>query len=235
MPTVPTIEEIVDEYVQRARSSMRPTEYERVDRAGIAMHRITENDQFRILHHVIAVNGKSVAWIWRNQDFWPTDQLTDITTVGADLTTIGVIHNGAAIQGVKFTLSPRRAAGNDPDYCLPFVSNFTHVEVMYRLNDNGMELDRARMGVDFATKVGRTILARAVRNDSAALRNCGFDYRSSLGSRLLVRVTGADEISVNLPTSLTSREVADLYDHVTEPVSQYDGSFPKSLFLVERD
>ena len=206
-----------------------------MDSDGVAMHHVTENDQFRILDHVIAVKGRSVAWVWRNQDFWPTDQLTDITTVGTDLTTVGVIHNGATIQGVKFSLSPRDAAGHDPDYCLPFVSNFTHVEVVYRPDDAGMSLDRARIGIDFTTKVGRTILARSVRNESAAISNCGFRYRSSLGNRLLVRVTGAEEISVNLPTSLTSLEVRDLYGFVREPVSHYSDSFARSQFIVERD
>lgn len=213
---------------------MRPTEYEREDLTGFTLHRVTENDQFRILHHVIAVNGNSVAWIWRNQDFWPTDQLTDITTVGTDLTTVGVIHNGTTIQGVKFSLSPRSAAGNDPDWCLPFVSNFTHIEAMYRIKGDGISLDRARMGVDFSTKVGRTILARSVRNETATLRNCGFDYRSSLGNRLLVRVTGADNISVNLPTSLTSHEASELFSQVAEPDSRDSCAVARSLFIVDR-
>ena len=234
-PVAPSIEEIVDDYVQRARSALRLAEYERDRKGDLDLHIIDENDQFRILHHVIAVRGKSVAWIRRDQDMWPTDRLTDITTVGTELTTVGVIHGGSEIRGVKFTLCPRRGAGSDPDNCLPFVSDFTHVEAHYRVDGSKMTLNRARMGIDFATKLGRTILARSVRQESAAIRNGGNVYQSSLGQRLLVRVRGSDRLTVNLPTELTQAEVGQIAETVTNTSWQCDDSPMCSLFVVDRD
>ena len=230
------IEQIVDDYVQRARSSLRPTEYEREQEGDITLHRVTENDQFRVLDHIIAVRDNTVAWIWRNQDFWPTDTLTDITLVGDDLLTVGVIHGGSTVQGVKIAVAPKSGAASDPDNCLPYVSNFNHVEAHYRLDDHGKQrLERARMGVDFLTKDGKTLLARAVRNPEAASRNGKYRYRSSLGQRLLVRVTGAHNLSINLPTTLTDDEVEAIRQQVA--LHHFEGirSLSPSIFVINRD
>ena len=105
------LEEIVDEYVQRARSTLRPTEYERSQKNGLTLHHVIENDEFRILDHIIAIKDRRVKWVWRSQDFWPTDQLTDITIADIDLRNYGVIHGSKRITGVKFTIGPRRYAG----------------------------------------------------------------------------------------------------------------------------
>ena len=107
----PTLEEIVDEYVQRARSKLRPTEYERSQNNEVTLHHVIENDEFRVLDHIIAVKDRRVEWIWRSQDFWPTDQLTDITISDVDLRNFGVIHGSNRISGVKFTIGPRQYAG----------------------------------------------------------------------------------------------------------------------------
>ena len=234
-PDTLTIEQIVDTYVQRARSSLRPTEYARERKGDTTLHHIIENDQFRILDHVIAVRGQQVAWIWRNQDMWPTDQLTDITIVGNDLATVGIVHGGATVTGVKFTYGPRFGASSDPDNCLPFVSDFNHIEAHYRLNGVTMKLDRARMGVDFTTKIGRTLLARSVRNESASLANCGFTYRSSLGNRLLVRVNGISNLSINIPTALTQSEVTSISEGVLGQQTRRINDILHQLFVVNND
>ena len=234
-PDTSTIEEIVDSYVQKARSSLRPTEYTRERNGDTTLHHIIENDQFRILDHVIAVRGQRVAWIWRNQDMWPTDQLTDITVVGDDLATVGIIHGGATVTGVKFAYGPRFGASSDPDNCLPFVSDFNHLEAHYRLSGTAMKLDRARMGVDFITKIGRTLLARSVRNESASIANRGFMYRSSLGNRVLVRVNGIDDLSINIPTELTQSEVSTISEGVLERQTRRIDEVLRQLFVVHHD
>ena len=234
-PNTHTIEQIVDDYVQRARSSMRPTEYQKERSGDTTLHHVVENDQFRILEHVIAVRGKQVAWIWRNQDFWPTDQLTDITIAGDDLATVGIIHGGSMVHGVKFTYGPRFGASSDPDNCLPFVSDFNHLEAHYRLDGTAMRLNRARMGVDFTTKIGRTLLARSVRSESASLANRGFTYRSSLGNRLLVRVDGIDNLSINVPTELTESEVSTINECVLTQRARDIGELLHQLFIVHHD
>ena len=136
--TKPTLEEIVDDYVQRARSKLRPTEYERSEKDEVTLHHVIENDEFRILDHIIAVKDRRVEWIWRSQDFWPTDQLTDITMSDVDLRNYGVIHGSNRISGVKFTIGPRHYAGPDPDACLPYVNDFLYLEAHYRWDDDKM-------------------------------------------------------------------------------------------------
>ena len=94
-----SLEEIVDVYVQKARAKTRLTEYSRRELNGLTLHHITENDQFRLLDHLIAVQDNRVAWVWRSQDFWPTDVLTDVTVADRDLCNFGIIHGGERIAG----------------------------------------------------------------------------------------------------------------------------------------
>ncbi len=210
----PTLEEIVDEYVQRARSKLRPTEYERSHKNDLTLHHVIENDEFRILDHIIAVKDRRVEWVWRSQDFWPTDQLTDITTADVDLRNYGVIHGHNRISGVKFTIGPRHYAGPDPDACLPYVNDYLHLEAHYRWDNDAMTLQRARIGVDFITKDGLTLRARSVEIELARFWNLEFRYRSSLGSRLLVDVDGDEKLRIDVPTTLRRNEVQEIYDNV---------------------
>lgn len=235
LPDADPIEEIVDKYVQGARSGTRPTAYTRESRGDVTWHRVKEDDQFRVLEHVIAVRERRVEWIWRNQDFWPASRLTDITTSDEVLRTVGVIHDANTIHGVKFWLGPARGAARDPDRCLPFVSNYNHIEAHYRHDGTAMRLDRARVGVDFLTKVGKTVLARAVRDEDATHVNRGFGYRASLGNRLLLRVSGGDDIFMDLPIKLSESEVSSLFDAVRDPNPLERGSPADSLFAVSRN
>ncbi len=233
--TKPTLEEIVDDYVQRARSKLRPTEYERSHRDESTLHHVIENDEFRILDHIIAVKDRRVEWIWRSQDFWPTDQLTDITVSDVDLRNYGVIHGSKRISGVKFTIGPRSYAGPDPDACLPYVNDYLHLEAHYRWNNDAMTLQRARIGVDFNTKDALTLRARSVEIELARFWNLGYRYRSSLGSRLIVDVEGDEKLKVNVPTELKRREVQEIYDTVMafrsgSPIT----NLPKQ-FVIERE
>lgn len=234
-PANHSIEQIVDDYVQRARSSMRPTEYERRREGDKTLHHVIENDQFRILDHIIAVRDKQVVWIWRNQDIWPTDQLTDITFVGDDLATVGVIHGASTVRGVKFTFGPRFGASSDPDNCLPFVSDFNHLEAQYHFDGTAMKLDRARMGVDFTTKIARTLLARSVRNESASLINRGFTYRSSLGNRLLLRINGPNDLSIDVPIELTNSQVNSICGSILDRRPPDAAVLMQDVFVVRRD
>ncbi len=233
--TKPTLEEIVDEYVRRARSKLRPTEYDRSERDQMTLHHVIENDEFRILDHLIAVKDRRVEWIWRSQDFWPTDQLTDITLSDVDLRNYGVIHGSKTITGVKFTIGPRELAGPDPDACLPYVNDFLHLEAHYRWDGDSMTLQRARIGVDFNTKDALTLRARSVEIELARFWNLGYRYRSSLGSRLIVAVEGDDQLKIDVPTELNRRQVQEMFDTVMAfrsgaPIE----NFPKQ-FVVQRD
>ena len=233
--TKPTLEEIVDEYVQRARSKLRPTEYERQDKDHITLHHVIENDEFRILDHIIAVRERRVEWIWRSQDFWPTDQLTDITISDVDLRNFGVIHGTNRISGVKFTIGPRHYAGPDPDACLPYVNDFLYLEAHYRWSDEKMTLQRARIGVDFKTKDALTLRARSVEVELARFWNLGYRFRSSLGSRLLVRVEGDESLRIDVPTELSRDEVTEIYQSVMEIKSGSSMVELPRQFVVERD
>ena len=230
-----TLEEIVDEYVQRARSKLRPTEYKRSQKQDLTLHHVIENDEFRILDHVIAVKDRRVEWVWRSQDFWPTDQLTDITTADVDLRNYGVIHGHNRISGVKFTIGPRHYAGPDPDACLPYVNDYLHLEAHYRWDDDNMTLQRARIGVDFNTKDALTLRARSVEIELARFWNLEFRYRSSLGSRLLVSVDGDEKMRIDVPTALNSGEVQEIYEKVmTFHHGESNGVLPPQ-FIVERE
>lgn len=233
--TKPTLEEIVDEYVQRARSKLRPTEYERSEEDEITLHHVIENDEFRILDHIIAVKDRRVEWIWRSQDFWPTDQLTDITMSDVDLRNYGVIHGSNRISGVKFTIGPRHYAGPDPDACLPYVNDFLYLEAHYRWHDDKMTLQRARIGVDFKTKDALTLRARSVEIELARFWNLGYRFRSSLGSRLLVRVEGDESLRIDAPTELTRSEVTDIYQTIMDYKSVSSTAELPAQFVVERD
>ena len=233
--TKPTLEEIVDEYVQRARSKLRPTEYERQDKDHITLHHVIENDEFRILDHIIAVRERRVEWIWRSQDFWPTDQLTDITISDVDLRNFGVIHGTNRISGVKFTIGPRHYAGPDPDACLPYVNDFLYLEAHYRWSDEKMTLQRARIGVDFKTKDALTLRARSVEVELARFWNLGYRFRSSLGSRLLVRVEGDESLRIDVPTELSRDEVTEIYESIMEIKSGSSMVELPRQFVVERD
>ena len=233
--TKPTLEEIVDKYVQRARSTLRPTEYERSYRDETTLHHVIENDEFRILNHIIAVKARRVEWVWRSQDFWPTDQLTDITLSDVDLRNYGVIHGSKKITGVKFTIGPRKYAGPDPDACLPYVNDYIHLEAHYRWDHEKMTLQRARIGVDFNTKDALTLLARSVEIELARFCNLGYRYRSSLGSRLIVTVEGEEVLKINIPTELSPNDIEEIYDTVmafrsVNPINE----LPKQ-FLIERE
>ncbi len=233
--TKPTLEEIVDVYVQRARSKLRPTEYDRKERAGLTLHHVIENDEFRLLDHIVAVKDRRVEWIWRSQDFWPTDQLTDVTLSDGDLKNYGVIHGHNRITGVKFTVGPRKYAGPDPDACLPFVNDFLHMEAHYRWDDDKMVLQRARIGVDFNTKDALTLRARSVEIELARFWNLGYRYRSSLGSRLLVRVEGDDNLRIDVPTELKRKDIDGIYEAVMAfRDSDEQPELPKQ-FVIERD
>ncbi len=231
----PTLEEIVDEYVQRARSKLRPTEYERSQNDEVTLHHVIENDEFRVLDHIIAVKDRRVEWIWRSQDFWPTDQLTDITISDVDLRNFGVIHGSNRISGVKFTIGPREYAGPDPDACLPYVNDFLYMEAHYRWRDDKMTLQRARVGIDFKTKDALTLRARSVEIELARFWNLGYRFRSSLGSRLLVRVEGDESLRINAPTELNRREVTDIYESVMDCKSGASSVELPKQFIVERD
>ena len=231
----PTLEEIVDEYVQRARSKLRPTEYERSIRDDLTLHHVVENDEFRVLDHIIAVKNREVKWVWRSQDFWPTDQLTDITIAGVDLRNYGVIHGTNRISGVKFTIGPRHHAGPDPDACLPYVNDYLHLEAHYRWQDDQMRLQRSRIGVDFKTKDALTLLARSVKIELANFWNLGFRYRSSLGSRLLVTVEGDEQLRIGVPTALNAQEVRDMYESVMAYRSGESSLALPTQFVVERE
>lgn len=233
--TKPTLEEIVDEYVQRARSKLRPTEYERSEKEEITLHHVIENDEFRILDHIIAVRERRVEWIWRSQDFWPTDQLTDITISDLDLRNFGVIHGSKRISGVKFTIGPRHYAGPDPDACLPYVNDFLYLEAHYRWRDDKMTLQRARIGVDFKTKDALTLRARSVEIELARFWNLGYRFRSSLGSRLLVRVEGDESLRIDAPTELNRSQVTDIYQRIMDYKSGSSTVELPKQFLVERD
>lgn len=231
----PSLEEIVDDYVQRARSKLRPTEYERSQKNDLTLHHVIENDEFRILDHIIAVKDRRVEWVWRSQDFWPTDQLTDITTAEVDLRNYGVIHGHNRISGVKFTIGPRHYAGPDPDACLPYVNDYLHLEAHYRWNNDTMTLQRARIGVDFITKDGLTLRARSVEIELARFWNLEFRYRSSLGSRLLVDVDGDEKLRIDVPTALSRREVQEIYEIVMAyREGESDVALP-SQFTAERE
>ena len=233
--TKPTLEEIVDEYVQRARSKLRPTEYERSEKDEVTLHHVIENDEFRILDHIIAVKERRVEWIWRSQDFWPTDQLTDITISDVDLRNFGVIHGTNRISGVKFTIGPRHYAGPDPDACLPYVNDFLYLEARYRWDDDNMTLQRARIGVDFKTKDALTLRARSVEIELARFWNLGYRFRSSLGSRLLVRVEGDESLRIDVPTELSRKEVTDIHQTVMDIKSGSSTIELPKQFVVERD
>ena len=233
--TKPTLEEIVDDYVQRARSKLRPTEYERSEKDEITLHHVIENDEFRILDHIIAVKDRRVEWIWRSQDFWPTDQLTDITMSDVDLRNYGVIHGTNRISGVKFTIGPRHYAGPDPDACLPYVNDFLYLEAHYRWHDDKMTLQRARIGVDFKTKDALTLRARSVEIELARFWNLGYRFRSSLGSRLLVRVEGDESLRIDVPTELSRDEVTDIYQTIMDYKSGSSTTALPAQFVVERD
>ncbi len=233
--TKPTLEEIVDEYVQRARSKLRPTEYERSEKDEVTLHHVIENDEFRILDHIIAVKERRVEWIWRSQDFWPTDQLTDITISDVDLRNFGVIHGTNRISGVKFTIGPRHYAGPDPDACLPYVNDFLYLEAHYRWDDDNMSLQRARIGVDFKTKDALTLRARSVEIELARFWNLGYRFRSSLGSRLLVRVEGDESLRIDVPTELSRKEVTDIHQTVMDIKSGSSTIELPKQFVVERD
>ncbi len=231
----PSLEEIVDNYVQKARSKLRPTEYKRSQKNDLTLHHVIENDEFRILDHIIAVKDRRVEWVWRSQDFWPTDQLTDITTADGDLRNYGVIHGHNRISGVKFTIGPRHYAGPDPDACLPYVNDYLHLEAHYRWNNDAMTLQRARIGVDFITKDGLTLRARSVEVELARFWNLEFRYRSSLGSRLLVDVDGDEKLRIDVPTLLSRREVQEIYDIVMAyRKGEADAVLP-SQFTAERE
>ena len=230
-----SLEEIVDLYVQRARSKLRPTEYERSLGKELTLHHVIENDEFRILDHIIAVKDRRVEWIWRTQDFWPTDQLTDITLSDVDLRNYGVIHGMNRISGVKFTIGPRSYAGPDPDACLPFVNDYLHMEAHYRWYDDKMKLERARIGVDFKTKDALTLRARSVEIELARFWNLGYRYRSSLGSRLLVRVEGDETLNIDVPTELTRQEVTAYFETVMDfRTGEANREMPKQ-FVIERE
>ena len=231
----PTLEEIVDEYVQRARSKLRPTEYERSQNNEITLHHVIENDEFRVLDHIIAVKDRRVEWIWRSQDFWPTDQLTDITISDVDLRNFGVIHGSNRISGVKFTIGPRQYAGPDPDACLPYVNDFLYMEAHYRWSDDKMTLQRARVGIDFKTKDALTLRARSVEIELARFWNLGYRFRSSLGSRLLVRVEGDESLRIDAPTELNRKEVTEIYESVMDCKSGASSVELPKQFIVERD
>ena len=231
----PTLEEIVDEYVQRARSKLRPTEYERSQNNETTLHHVIENDEFRVLDHIIAVKDRRVEWIWRSQDFWPTDQLTDITISDVDLRNFGVIHGSNRISGVKFTIGPRQYAGPDPDACLPYVNDFLYMEAHYRWSDDKMTLQRARVGIDFKTKDALTLRARSVEIELARFWNLGYRFRSSLGSRLLVRVEGDESLRIDAPTELNRGEVTDIYESVMDCKSGASSVELPKQFIVERD
>lgn len=233
--TKPTLEEIVDEYVQRARSKLRPTEYERSEKNETTLHHVIENDEFRILDHIIAVKARRVEWIWRSQDFWPTDQLTDITISDVDLRNFGVIHGTNRISGVKFTIGPRHYAGPDPDACLPYVNDFLYLEAHYRWHHDNMTLQRARIGVDFKTKDALTLRARSVEIELARFWNLGYRFRSSLGSRLLVRVEGDENLRIDVPTELSRNEVTDIYQTIMDVKSASSNVELPKQFVVERD
>ncbi len=230
-----SLEEIVDVYVQKARAKTRLTEYSRRELDGLTLHHITENDQFRLLDHLIAVQDNRVAWVWRSQDFWPTDVLTDVTVADRDLCNFGIIHGGERIAGVKFTLGPRTGAGTDPDNCLPFVSDFIHLEAHYRVDQGVMKLNRARIGVDFLTKNGRTLLARSVYAETASYAARGFRYRSSLGSRLLVEVSGRESLMIDVPTRLTKRDVESVFATVKGFEADPTEGDVSRIFVVKRD
>ena len=233
--TKPTLEEIVDLYVQRARSKLRPTEYERSQKNDLTLHHVIENDEFRLLDHMIAVKDRRVEWIWRSQDFWPTDQLTDITIAGIDLRNYGVIHGSNRITGVKFTIGPRSYAGPDPDACLPFVNDYLHMEAHYRWDGDRMTLQRSRIGVDFNTKDALTLRARSVEIELARFWNLGFRYRSSLGTRLLIRVEGDEKLRIDAPTELSRRDVETCYETVMAFRAGESVSELPQQFVVERD
>ena len=233
--TKPTLEEIVDDYVQRARSKLRPTEYKRHEKDEVTLHHVIENDEFRILDHIIAVKDRRVEWIWRSQDFWPTDQLTDITISDVDLRNFGVIHGTNRISGVKFTIGPRHYAGPDPDACLPYVNDFLYLEAHYRWHDDNMTLQRARIGVDFKTKDALTLRARSVQIELARFWNLGYRFRSSLGSRLLVRVEGDESLRIDVPTELSRNEVTDIYQSIVDIKSGSSNVELPKQFVVERD
>ncbi len=231
----PSLEEIVDNYVQKARSKLRPTEYKRSQKNDLTLHHVIENDEFRILDHIIAVKDRRVEWVWRSQDFWPTDQLTDIATADGDLRNYGVIHGHNRISGIKFTIGPRHYAGPDPDACLPYVNDYLHLEAHYRWNNDAMTLQRARIGVDFITKDGLTLRARSVEVELARFWNLEFRYRSSLGSRLLVDVDGDEKLRIDVPTLLSRREVQEIYDIVMAyRKGEADAVLP-SQFTAERE
>ncbi len=230
-----SLEEIVDVYVQKARAKTRLTAYDRRESDGLTLHHVTENDQFRLLDHLIAVQDNRVAWVWRSQDFWPTDILTDVTVADRDLCNFGVIHGGESVSGVKFTFGPRVGAGSDPDNCLPFVSDFIHLEAHYRVDNGVMKLNRARIGVDFLTKNGRTLLARAVYAETTRYVARGFRYRSSLGSRLLVEVSGRESLMIDVPTRLTNREVERISVKVRGFEADPTEGDVGDIFVVKRD
>ncbi len=230
-----TLEQIVDDYVNKARAKTRLTEYKREERDGYTLHRISENDQFRILDHRIAVRGRRVMWVWRNQDFWPTDELTDVAIADDDLCSIGVIHGGNRISGVKFTIGPRHGAGVDPDNCLPFVSDYLHLEAHYRIEDGAMKLNRARIGVDFLSKNGCTVKARFLRQSAVAYRNHGYLYRASLGARLLVNISGKEKIGLDLPVQLSDSQVKKIHRTVMSYDSDAPSDWREDIFTVRRE
>ncbi len=230
-----TLEEIVDQYVQRARSNLRPTEYERIRKNPLTLHHVIENDEFRLLDHIIAVKDRRVEWIWRSQDFWPTDQLTDVTISDVDLRNYGIIHGGDRIAGMKFTIGPRKHAGPDPDACLPFVNDYLHLEAHYRWQDEKMVLQRARIGVDFKTKDALTLRARSVEIELARFWNLTYRYRSSLGSRLLLKVEGEESLSVDVPTELKRQEVSSYFETILAFKTGDDAPSLPTQFAVTRE
>jgi len=98
-----------------------------------------------------------------------------------------------------------------------------------------MTLQRSRIGVDFNTKDALTLRARSVEIELARFWNLGFRYRSSLGSRLLIRVEGDEKLRIDAPTELSRRDVEECYETVMAFRGGESVNELPQQFVIERD
>ena len=148
-----SVEALLDTYYDRATIPLRNTKFGRDITGSLDIRHVTEDDEFRFLHHKIILKDGVASSVWREQEWGLGENSIDVTHFEDGIVKqLSLRHTGDSVTGLKVSLSRYDWLLPDPDHRLPYIFGRADMETWYKASDFQMGLNRCRLAWDQETK-----------------------------------------------------------------------------------
>jgi len=211
-----SVEALLDTYYDRATIPLRNTKFGRDITGSLDIRHVTEDDEFRFLHHKIILKDGVASSVWREQEWGLGENSIDVTHFEDGIVKqLSLRHTGDSVTGMKVSLSRYEWLLPDPDHRLPYIFGRADMETWYKASDFQMGLHRCRLAWDQETKHTFSVRELGVDRDKAEHLYKGVEYRIEIDESIRLTIEEKEMRRVDWRISMSADEVRTLFEYAS--------------------